>query len=200
MVLSRTEFDAYAAMVDYQSDMCMRAIRTYALGLDWSDRYAAREALAAFMRDAVEYYGVNASEFAAQYYEQIAALSGVDVADAVLIDAPDYEQIQANVAYITRPIWTAEDDTMLANAITQAVAPQAGSVGAGHVNSMAANTMIRNSERDGARFARVPTSATCCAFCRMLASRGFVYHDDDMKSYHTVINLRFASRNEKIDE
>ena len=42
----------------------------------------------------------------------------------------------------------------------------------------AAATMLRAAERDrarGVRFARVPSGTETCAFCRMLASRGFVY-------------------------
>ena len=38
--------------------------------------------------------------------------------------------------------------------------------------------MMRNAQRDGrrgVRYARVPTGAETCTFCRMLASRGFVY-------------------------
>ena len=42
-------------------------------------------------------------------------------------------------------------------------------------------TMMRNAQRDGGRgvrYARVPTGAETCTFCRMLASRGFVYKSD----------------------
>lgn len=43
-------------------------------------------------------------------------------------------------------------------------------------------TVIHNVGRDrarGARFARVPMGAEPCAFCTMLASRGFVYHTEE---------------------
>lgn len=42
----------------------------------------------------------------------------------------------------------------------------------------AGNSMVENGARDDLkpRYARVPTGAETCAFCTMLASRGFVYH------------------------
>lgn len=42
-------------------------------------------------------------------------------------------------------------------------------------------TIISNADRDPARprYARIPTGAETCAFCWLLASRGFVYTDED---------------------
>lgn len=54
----------------------------------------------------------------------------------------------------------------------------------------AAETIIGNAQADPAkpRYARVPTGAETCAFCMMLASRGFEYHSretaGEMEKYH----------------
>lgn len=50
-----------------------------------------------------------------------------------------------------------------------------GALAADQVKRTANRTMNRNCERDGVRYARVPTGAETCGFCIMLASRGFVY-------------------------
>lgn len=61
------------------------------------------------------------------------------------------------------------------------------------------DTMYANGERDPKRprFARVPTGAETCAFCMMLASRGFVYRSRksagaDGGHYHAHCNCRIV--------
>ena len=39
--------------------------------------------------------------------------------------------------------------------------------------------MRSNTDRYGGRYARVPTGDKTCAFCLMLASRGFIYRSED---------------------
>lgn len=65
---------------------------------------------------------------------------------------------------------------------------QLGSMARSQVRRMANQTMLANAGRDHARFARVPSGGRTCAFCAMLASRGFVYHTAEtagsMNRYH----------------
>ncbi|NYD26093.1 hypothetical protein [Leucobacter aridicollis] len=44
-----------------------------------------------------------------------------------------------------------------------------------HVKNAGRNTVRLNAERDGFSYARVPSGKTTCAFCLMMASRGFSY-------------------------
>lgn len=50
-----------------------------------------------------------------------------------------------------------------------------GSMAADQAKRSANRTMRKNADRDGLRWARVPTGPETCGFCLMLASRGFVY-------------------------
>ena len=65
---------------------------------------------------------------------------------------------------------------------------QVGAMARSQTRRMANQAMIANAGRDHARFARVPSGGRTCAFCAMLASRGFVYHTaetaGDMDRYH----------------
>ena len=57
----------------------------------------------------------------------------------------------------------------------EAVRCRVGDLTSAQVKRMANRTMTRNAERDGVRYARVPTGPETCGWCLMLASRGFVY-------------------------
>lgn len=61
-------------------------------------------------------------------------------------------------------------------------------------------TTKHNAIRNGLRYARVP-SGTSCAFCLMLASRGFVYHSatsagEDKGHYHTNCHCKIVAGKE----
>lgn len=47
-----------------------------------------------------------------------------------------------------------------------------------YVKRTAYDNLVRNCERNDVRYARVPSGAETCAFCFMLSSRGFVYHNE----------------------
>lgn len=65
---------------------------------------------------------------------------------------------------------------------------QVGAMARSQTRRMANQAMIANAGRDHVRFARVPSGGRTCAFCAMLASRGFVYHTAEtagsMNRYH----------------
>lgn len=67
-----------------------------------------------------------------------------------------------------------------------------------YVKAGARNTITLNADQDDAkvRYARVP-DGQACDFCRMLGSRGFVYHSDikaggGFNSYHPFCNCQIA--------
>ena len=51
-----------------------------------------------------------------------------------------------------------------------------GTIARDQVRRRGNQTMLHNAKRDKLRYARVPMGGETCAFCAMLASRGFVYH------------------------
>ncbi len=72
-----------------------------------------------------------------------------------------------------------------------------GSLAADQVKRAANRTMRQNCERDGVKYARVPTGAETCGFCIMLASRGFVYSTaqaaGELDHYHRSCDCKIVA-------
>lgn len=72
-----------------------------------------------------------------------------------------------------------------------------GSLAADQVKRTANRTMRQNCERDGVKYARVPTGAETCGFCIMLASRGFVYSTakaaGELNHYHRSCDCKVVA-------
>lgn len=104
-------------------------------------------------------YGEGTAAVACEYYDALAALSGVDVPEAVPAATATYEE---TAKAINGSIKQSATGQLLESTIYRLV-KQAG-----------ADTTLQNAERDGAQFAWIPTGDTC-AFCIALASRGWQY-------------------------
>ena len=118
----------------------------------------------------VEQYGDVAAVAAAEWYEETRAaqVEGAFAARPTTRVIPR-EQVQSSVRALAGGLWDGELDKTLSLI--------SGAVGR-YISYMARDTVARNVERDPARprFARVPRGAKTCAWCLMLASRGWVYH------------------------
>lgn len=161
-----------------------------------TDPVLVRDALAMFVPELVVKYGDYAATVAADWYERVRrdAVGGaynartVGPVPAAQVDGsvrwaagklfehedPIYEDVIDESGYVaTRQIGTrliaADPDGMLALL--------AGSVQR-YVFQSSRGTIARNVQLDPSkpRFGRVPTGAKTCAWCTLLASRGFVYH------------------------
>ena len=181
-MISKGGFDAYAANVDSQGERAMERIRRFVGSLDFGGTYESRETARQMVRDyaydVVTAYGDNAAAIAADYYDELARLAGADVPSAVLAKAANAEQIGKSVDYATRTIWDTDEGgfkTVIADQIAANVSKMVGN----RVRGMANETMYQNAKRNHNRFARVTTSKKPCAFCVMLASRGFAYLSED---------------------
>lgn len=186
-MISRSSFDAYAAMVDAQADSALARIRQFAGALDWgttrAQRADARDMLRDFAYDVVTSYGDNAAAIAANYYDSLAALAGRDLPNAIMADSPQRAAVDGAVDWSTKSVWDSDAEGAMAAVDAAMVGTTVANVVASRVHSMANATMYNNAMRDGVRYARVPTSATPCAFCLMLASRGFEYLSEDTALY-----------------
>jgi hypothetical protein len=136
--------------------------------LDLTDPVGSRDALLEFMPQLVALYGQAAATVAADWYENIRAKDVPGRFTAVLAESAPAEQVQRNVRYQAGALFS---DTPMAMLNTLGGALQLHVVNAGR------ETIRSNAYRDIARprYARVPTGGKTCAFCLMLASRGFVY-------------------------
>ncbi len=122
--------------------------------------------LMGFVPQLVREYGDLAAAVAAEWYTELRSRHpGLPDYNPVLAEAKPAGAVQGSVGYAA----TAEGDDMMARLIAAVIR---------HISYSARETIRRNAERDPARprYARVPTGARTCAFCEMLASRGFVYH------------------------
>ena len=137
--------------------------------LDMSNPAAVRDALLDAMPQLVSEYGNIAAAAAADWYEDLRIRSGIPGKHiTVLAESPKAEQVEATVRYAAGHLWTdqpGKTGDLLRSAIQR------------YVTNASRDTIRRNAtaDRAHARFARVPSGAKTCAWCEMLASRGFVY-------------------------
>lgn len=109
--------------------------------------------------------GDIAATYAADLYDYIALQEGRRGLKSALISYGATEsQLRNDAAHVVHMWLRGEDfETWICDK-------------AEHYIRLAANkTMEQNAIRDGRKYARIPTSDHPCAFCIMLASRGFVY-------------------------
>lgn len=104
-----------------------------------------------------QHYGQAIGALSCQMYEATAVAQGVIVPTAEVADLPDYGEVAKAVKGTKK---------QSPNNIPGTLARLVKQVGA--------DTTLKNAERDGAQFAWVPHGDTC-AFCIMLASRGWQY-------------------------
>lgn len=133
---------------------------------------AVRNALLDFYPELVATYGDTAAVLGADWYD-----SQRDVAPsaasfrAALAEPANTDQASAAARYALGPLFTAEPDPIAAlanlNGTAQRLVLQPGR-----------DTVFDSAGRDPVRtgVARVPSGATTCRFCIMLASRGAVYY------------------------
>ena len=111
----------------------------------------------------VTQYGEASASLAAEMYDLTAELEGVFVPSAEMAELANY----GDVAKAVRgTIKTSQDFGEIASAATR------------WVKMAAADTTLHNTLRDGAQFAWIPSGDTC-AFCLVLASRGWQYASKD---------------------
>lgn len=104
-------------------------------------------------------YGEGTAAVACEYYDELAALSGALVPEAIPASTATYGE---TAKAINGCLKQSESGQLLESTIYRLV-KQAG-----------ADTTLQNAGRDGAQFAWIPTGDTC-PFCLTLASRGWQY-------------------------
>ncbi|ODA90230.1 hypothetical protein ATY41_10740 [Leifsonia xyli subsp. xyli] len=137
---------------------------------------AARDALLGFMPQLTTKYGDIAATVSADWFDQERSLERVpgvfraDLAPVVAADA-----VTKTVRYAAGGLFTENLTSTLGN-LSLAAAKYALQPGR--------NTITHNAIRDNAGWARIPTGAKTCAFCLVMASRGFVYGSASTAGQH----------------
>ena len=118
------------------------------------------------IEDALHVFGGQSCTIANEFFEELAEQAGESV-DTQIYDTFDRTYAESKVGYFAKDI------------INGNIATFNGSVGAltgFYVKREAFQNMLQNCSKNGVRYARVPSGRETCAFCFMLASRGFVYY------------------------
>lgn len=131
-------------------------------------------------------YGEAAAALACEMYEAAALFYGVTVPPAVPGDGPIEERLKAAIIKAT-----IEAPSTIPAIVGRTVKQQA------------ADTTLKNAQRDGAEWAWVPIGDTC-AFCIALASRGWQHQSKAAKTahadhIHNNCNCTYAVRFSKKD-
>lgn len=137
--------------------------------LDLTNPAAARDGLLEVVPLLVNEYGDLAATAAAEWFEEVRPAGGFN---AQTVDPVSAAQVQGSVRGLIGGLWS-DDPAHVLPALTGAMQR--------YVQYSGRATVARNVQLDPMkpRFARVPTGAVTCAFCEMMASRGFVYLSKD---------------------
>lgn len=125
-------------------------------------------------------YGEASAAIAAEMYDAIAKVSGVSVPAAEVAETATFAQVKAEM--VDKLALSLNDNLI-------------SSIPAKFAKQPASRTMLKNAKRDGAEYAWVPNGDTC-AFCIMLASRGWGSGKDarGLDHIHTNCDCTYAVR------
>lgn len=153
--------------------------------LDLSAPDTARAQLLEYVPALVRKYGNMAATIEAAMYEELRARYVIGRYSAVVADAYPDESTAKLVERACRGLADGVDPRPLLNQFVDLA-----------VRQPARETLSLNARRDPSKpkWARVPSGGHTCAFCLMLASRGFVYANKrtagDMNRYHAGCTCR----------
>ena len=131
------------------------------------------------LQDGLNMYGDEAKVIANDFFDRLAQDAN-SKATAEMFDSTDADIVEQKVRYYAKSL--AEGDT---SKFIKDVSDLTGF----YVKREAFCNMAKNCNKAGIRYARVPSGRETCAFCFMLASRGFVYWSEkeagaDGHEYH----------------
>ena len=168
-----------------------RELASFLASLGTDDPYLIRDALLRYMPDMVARFGDLSATVAAEWFEQVRAKSVPGGFNARLGDGPPSAAVQESTRWAVGPLFEDDPDGMLARL--------SGSVQR-YVADTSRGTIARNVSLDPRkpRFGRVPSGAKTCAWCSLLASRGFVYHSretaGDFDHFHDKCDCQIVSQ------
>lgn len=166
---TRRDLNELAALGSRTVEIARAELEAFFYGLDLTRPELARDALLEFMPMLSQEYGDAAATAAAEWYEAQRLAQYGGAYQAVLADSVNPAQVEGSVRYSAGHLFG--DDP------TQTLVLLSGALQR-YVLAGMRSTIGENARRDRSRprFARVPTGAKTCAWCELLASRGFVYY------------------------
>lgn len=125
----------------------------------------------------VDVYGDQASALAAELFDMtVDGASG-----STLSDASDASEVRSSAGYAARKLFDGETDP--SDAVAAFSGGASGAIDRAITDRANRTFEVNGSGRSDVRYARVPTGSETCAFCLMLASRGYVYSADTVMAH-----------------
>lgn len=173
--------ERYVAAQNGAVRLAVRDLEAVWARTDRMDALARRQALEQVWPLIVARYGEVTATLAADRFEDLTDLP------AVLADAVDVERANARLRWGVAPLFGGAAADALARLV--GVADEL-------VKQPGRDTMQASAARHRLRYARVPTGSETCAFCRMLAARGFAYATEKsaggLTKFHGACDCRVA--------
>jgi hypothetical protein len=165
-----------------QTGLSLVAVRSIQHAFASLDLYNLRGTLPNFTASIaaiVRHYAPASSVLAIRHYEEERLAAGVSGSFRPLAADPvPLNRIASNVQWATKPLWGPNPNVELATTNTEDVVDRL-------IRDVGRATTLDNVQRDRAAkgWARETKSATPCAFCSMLASRGSVFKTRAMADF-----------------
>lgn len=175
--VTRAQLEEYAAVIDTMGDdartsldMALRlALQDFDPKMKGAEWVELRQYLIELLYNTRTYWGDAAGLAACQFYDGVVGERG-RLNPARMPEAVSYKACDDSIRALAGLLFDGELDRFIEKVCDNAE---------NGIRSYANETVMRNAKRDsrnGVRYARVPVGMETCAFCIMLASRGFVYH------------------------
>lgn len=168
-MVTRRSLNRYSGAVDQAVEAARTDLSAFWDALPLDNPSVCRDALVDFVPRIAAQYGDVAAAAAVEWYDAERAAAGVQSAYTAT-PAPSAlpAQVEESVRATAKHLWSDQQEKML-NDLMGGIQMW--------IKDAGRDTVLRNVRRDPSkpRFARVPRGAVTCAFCSMLASRGWAY-------------------------
>lgn len=172
--VSQSLVDGYRKQVDRQGDAAAaymdRAIASYVRKYPDASTAQVRKFTYETMQAALPNFTDLAETLSCEFMSHLAEKYGWDDVNPVITGSTDYKLVDRKLHYLADLLNEGDLDGFK-RSVTDATKF--------YVKRSAQESMIRNCIDASVRYARVPSGFETCSFCFMLASRGFVYGDEE---------------------
>lgn len=172
--VSQSLINSYRKQVDRQGDAAAaymdKAIAAYVGKYPDASTAQVRKFTYETMQAALPNFTDLAETLSCEFMSHLAEKYGWDDVNPVITGSTDYKLVDKKLHYLADLLNEGDMDGFKSS-VTD--------VTKFYVKRSAQESMIRNCIDAGVRYARVPSGFETCSFCFMLASRGFVYGDEE---------------------
>ena len=185
-MITREELDEYAKTNKKLAELAKEDFLEFWRMLVKADPTVTVEQALEYASYLIEVYGEASSLNAAEMFEKTNRTN-----NATLYGSVENEELERVVRFL---VFNESEKAL--KAVLNMIGNQ--------VNGYARETMIENAKENNIRFARVPVGKTC-AFCLMLASRGYEYYSEEsagkgkLNAFHDNCDCQIVSTNDEIE-